>query len=116
MSLNETLAYIGVMVGVLLAFILPWVKHNADLVAEGGSPEPFAMKYLWAFVINLFVVLFTIGALIIAMPLPDGGTGAFAAFWTALIYGIVSAYAVKLPFDWLQSKGKGAAEVIPPNG
>jgi len=109
------LAYLGVIVGVILMYSLPWIKKNADLVASGQKPEAFAANYVYAFILNVIIVLLTIGALFLVMPVQESDVGAFAAFWGGLIYAAISASVIKLPFDILQSKGKQAAEVLPPN-
>jgi len=107
----EILAYVGVALGVILAFVLPWAKKNADLVAAGKPTVAFAWSYIYAFIIDVVIVAFTIGALLLAFPLPDSGEGLLAAFWGALIYGLISASGVKLPFDWWESRKKKLLEI-----
>jgi len=106
MSTMEYMVYLGIILGVLAAFVLPWIKKNADLVAAGLAPVKFSIKYIYALVIEVFIMVFTVSALILAYPFPSGNEGLFAAFFAAWVYGMISAYTVKLPFDWLESRSK----------
>lgn len=109
MSLLEWLVYLGVILGVLASFVLPWMKKNADLVAAGKPAVKFSMKYIYALVIELFIIAFTIGTLILGYDFPEGDAGLFPAFFAAFIYGMITSAGVKLPFDWLESYKKTPA-------
>lgn len=110
------LAYLGVIAGVLLAFMWPWFKKNADLVAEGKAPVRFAANYVYALVISVITVLVTIAAILSIFEPPSSEVGLFAAFWGGFVFGGLNAFVVKLPFDWLESKAKGQVVVPPPSG
>ena len=108
MDLLEWIIYLGVILGVLASFVLPWMKKNADLVAAGKTPVKFSVKYIYALVIEIFVILFTIGTLLLSYDFPTGDAGLFPAFMAAFIYGMITSAGVKMPFDWLESYKKTA--------
>ena len=115
MILADWLAYIGVALGVVVMFLAPWLKKNADLVAAGQVPVRFASNYVYAFVLSFITVMLTVAA-VIAGYQTQGDVGLFVAFWGGLMYGALNAYVVKLPFDWLESRAKMQVVVPPPSG
>jgi uncharacterized Tic20 family protein len=115
MSVEEILIYLMVLIGAIVAQIFPWLKKNADLVAEGKPPVRFAMTYIYAYMVAAILLVLSIAVALIAIDIDVWlAEGLVTAIIIAFFYGMAIQRFTDLPFDWYESRKKAQA-VAPPS-